>query len=83
MTTPTTRLRIQEMRAAYRSRTGLRITNTSIAKTVFRNHNIKQGRRLTLLSQWDSGVSLNQLTPKMLNSMAEALGCSVKDLTGE
>lgn len=80
---PTKRLRLNEMKGEFLTRTGKRITNDDIAAVAFKRSRLKHTRRINLLSQWNNGNVLSQVTPEALAGMAEALGCKVKDLTGE
>lgn len=81
--TLTKRIKLQEQKGEYLSRTGKRITNADIAKVCFRGSRINPAMRRNLLTQWNAGDRLARLDEKILAGIAEALGCGVKDLTGE
>ena len=80
---PTERLRITECKADYLSRTKRKITIRAIAEVAFKGMRITPKRRGELLSFWDAGTRLHEVNERVLNGMAEALGCTVQDLTGE
>lgn len=90
MTTPTTtfnpptkRLRIEEMKFAYRDRTGRKIGYADIAAVAFHGARLAKKTRLQYIALWNNGSQLWKVTEKNLSGMAEALGCTVQDLTGE
>lgn len=82
-TTITERLRITECKADYLSRNKRKITNRAIAEVAFKGMRITPKRRGELLSFWDAGTRLHEVNERVLNGIAEALACTVKDLTGE
>jgi hypothetical protein len=80
---PTERLRITECKADYLSRTKRKITNRAIAEIAFKGMRIDPKKRGELLSRWDAGERLSHLNERILTGICTALGCTVKDLTGE
>lgn len=83
MTTPKTRLRLTEQKAEYLTRTGQKITNRAIAEIAFKGMRIDPKKRGELLSRWDAGERMKHCTDRILTGICTALGCTVKDLTGE
>ena len=79
----TKRIRLQECKGEYLSRTGQRITNDEIAKVCFHGSRLKPLNRRSLLTQWNAGERMARLDEKTLAGIVDALGCKVKDLTGE
>lgn len=79
----TSRLRIAEMRTAYRTKTGEKITNKDIALIVFKGERVAPATRWSLLSNWDSGDRLSKCEERHLERMCDVLKCSRKELTGE
>lgn len=83
MNTTTKRLRLTQCKADYFTRTGVKITNRAIAEIAFKGMRIDPKKRGELLSRWDAGERLSHLNERILTGICTALGCTVKDLTGE